>query len=364
MLLITGTLLCLQYNKEDFMKKGKRILAAFLAVLMVVAIMPFTSFSGIFTSKAKAAESGKKYTFEGTDLEAAAAGKYTDGQAVTAGTDGYFTFYMSAKTKIDGSEKTWSDGYICAQRVNFGGKADVTNMKNLVSFKTSNAAKVKVYWVEGGADNRQIAIFDSKGGVVTKTEVTAAKNEAVVSTLELADAGTYYLGGLENNNYIFKIEVEETAPVEESVVKEYELDGAKLEAAAAGKFTDGQTVAAGTDNAFTLYMSAKTKIDSSNKTWDDGFAGTQRINFGGKADIDNMKNFVSFKTEGTAKVKIYWVEGGADNRQMAIFNTSGAVVTKTEVTAAKNETVVSTLELEMQEHIILEDLKITIISSR
>ena len=346
MLLITGTLLCLQYNKEDFMKKGKRILAAFLAVLMVVAIMPFTMFSGMFTSKAKAAESGKKYTFEGTELEAATtAGKYTDGQAVTAGTDGYFTFYMSAKTKIDGSEKTWSDGYICAQRVNFGGKADVANMKNLVSFKTSNAAKVKVYWVEGGTDNRQMAIFGSTGDVVTKTEVTAAKNDPVVSTLELADAGTYYLGGLENNNYIFKIEVEETAAVEEPVVKEYELDGAKLETAAAGKFTDGQTVAAGTDNAFTLYMSAKTKIDSSSKTWDDGFAGTQRINFGGKADIANMKNFVSFKTEGTAKVKIYWVEGGTDNRQMAIFNSTGDVVTKTEVTAAKNDPVVSTLEL-------------------
>ena len=327
------------------MKKGKRILAAFLAVLMVVAIMPFTSFSGIFTSKAKAAESGKKYTFEGTELEAAAAGKYTDGQAVTAGTDGYFTFYMSAKTKIDSSDKTWEDGYACKQRVNFGGKADVANMKNLVSFKTSNAAKVKVYWVEGGTDNRQMAIFGSTGDVVTKTEVTAAKNDPVVSTLELADAGTYYLGGLENNNYIFKIEVEETAAVEEPVVKEYELDGAKLETAAAGKFTDGQTVAAGTDNAFTLYMSAKTKIDSSSKTWDDGFAGTQRINFGGKADIANMKNFVSFKTEGTAKVKIYWVEGGTDNRQMAIFNSTGDVVTKTEVTAAKNDLVVSTLEL-------------------
>ena len=345
MLLVTGTLLCLQYNKEDFMKKGKRILAAFLAVLMVVAIMPFTSFSGIFTSKAKAAESGKKYTFEGTELEAAAAGKYTDGQAVTAGTDGYFTFYMSAKTKIDSSDKTWEDGYACKQRVNFGGKADVANMKNLVSFKTSNAAKVKVYWVEGGTDNRQMAIFGSTGDVVTKTEVTAANNDPVVSTLELADAGTYYLGGLENNNYIFKIEVEETAAVEEPVVKEYELDGAKLETAAAGKFTDGQTVAAGTDNAFTLYMSAKTKIDSSSKTWDDGFAGTQRINFGGKADIANMKNFVSFKTEGTAKVKIYWVEGGTDNRQMAIFNSTGDVVTKTEVTAAKNDPVVSTLEL-------------------
>ena len=190
-----------------------------------------------------------------------------------------------------------------------------------------------------------MAIFGSTGDVVTKTEVTAAKNDPVVSTLELADAGTYYLGGLENNNYIFKIEVEETAAVEEPVVKEYELDGAKLETAAAGKFTDGQTVAAGTDNAFTLYMSAKTKIDSSSKTWDDGFAGTQRINFGGKADIANMKNFVSFKTEGTAKVKIYWVEGGTDNRQMAIFNSTGDVVTKTEVTAAKNDPVVSTLEL-------------------
>ena len=329
------------------MKKGKRILAAFLAVLMVVAIMPFTMFSGMFTSKAKAAESGKKYTFEGTELEAATtAGKYTDGQAVTAGTDGYFTFYMSAKTKIDGSEKTWSDGYICAQRVNFGGKADVTNMKNLVSFKTSNAAKAKVYWVEGGADNRQMAIFNTSGAVVTKTEVTAAKNETVVSTLELADAGTYYLGGLENNNYIFKIEVEETAPVEEPVIKEYTLDGAELETATtAGKYTDGQAVNAGTDNAFTLYMSAKTKIDGSEKTWPDGSILAQRINFGGKADIANMKNFVSFKTEGTAKVKIYWVEGGTDNRQMAIFNSTGDVVTKTEVTAAKNDPVVSTLEL-------------------
>ena len=200
------------------MKKGKRILAAFLAVLMVVAIMPFTSFSGIFTSKAKAAESGKKYTFEGTELEAAAAGKYTDGQAVTAGTDGYFTFYMSAKTKIDSSDKTWEDGYACKQRVNFGGKADVANMKNLVSFKTSNAAKVKVYWVEGGTDNRQMAIFGSTGDVVTKTEVTAAKNDPVVSTLELADAGTYYLGGLENNNYIFKVVVTDTVGGDAPVV--------------------------------------------------------------------------------------------------------------------------------------------------
>jgi hypothetical protein len=38
---------------------------------------------------------------------------------------------MSAKTKIDSSDKTWEDGYACKQRVNFGGKADVANMKKM-----------------------------------------------------------------------------------------------------------------------------------------------------------------------------------------------------------------------------------------
>ena len=117
---------------------------------------------------------------------------------------------MSAKTKIDSSNKTWDDGFAGTQRINFGGKADIANMKNFVSFKTEGTAKVKIYWVEGGDDNRQMAIFNTSGAVVTKTEVTAAKNAAVVSTLELADAGTYYLGGLENNNYIFKVVVTDT----------------------------------------------------------------------------------------------------------------------------------------------------------
>ena len=52
------------------MKKGKKILAAFLAVLMVVAIMPFTMFSGLFSSKTDAAV--QTYTFDATELTAAA----------------------------------------------------------------------------------------------------------------------------------------------------------------------------------------------------------------------------------------------------------------------------------------------------
>ncbi|MDD6333509.1 MAG: fibronectin type III domain-containing protein [Clostridia bacterium] len=325
------------------MKKGKKILAAFLAVLMVVAIMPFTMFSGLFSSKADAAEGGKKFTFEATSLTAAEAGTYKDGQSVSAGTDNYFTLYMSAKTKIDSNSKTWDDGYTSGQRVNFGGKADVPNMKNLFSFKTSNAAKVTVWWVEGGDDNRQVIIYDASGKEVVKTDAKAAKNVAVVSSLELTEAGTYYLGGDINNNYFFKIEVEEEAP--KPVVKEYDLQSSSLTAAEAGTYKDGQSVSAGTDNYFTLYMSAKTKIDSNSKTWDDGYTSGQRINFGGKADVSNMKNVVSFKTEGTAKVTVWWVEGGDDNRQVAIYDASGKEVVKTDAKVAKNVAVVSSLEL-------------------
>ena len=63
----------------------------------------------------------------------------------------------------------------------------------------------------------------------------------------------------------------------------YVLEASSLTAAAEGTFTDGQTVKAGTDNFFTLVCSAKTKIDKSEKTWDDGYTSKQRINFGGKA---------------------------------------------------------------------------------
>ena len=51
----------------------------------------------------------------------------------------------------------------------------------------------------------------------------------------------------------------------------YVLEASALTAAPdAGTFTDGQSVKAGTDNYFTLVYSAKTKIDSSGKTGDEG----------------------------------------------------------------------------------------------
>ena len=87
-------------------------LVIMMVLMMALAVIP---------ASAEEAAQETTYVFEATELEAAAAGTFTDGQQVTAGTNGYFTLIMSAKTKIDGSSKTWSDGYTSGRRINFGG---------------------------------------------------------------------------------------------------------------------------------------------------------------------------------------------------------------------------------------------------
>ncbi|SEW01571.1 right-handed parallel beta-helix repeat-containing protein [[Clostridium] fimetarium] len=318
-------------------KRRQRVIAVLMATLMIVGLIP-TDFA---VSIAKAATATTKFTLDTTsNLKAMAAGAATDGQELKAGTEDYFTLLMSAKTKIDSSSKTFADAYAATQRINFG--AVGTTAMNSLKFTTAGSASVKIWWAEGGDDNRQMTIMNSAGTSVATTTDTLAKNAACISTLTLADAGTYYLGGVIGNNYIFKVEVEVTppAPVEKISVID---TSSNLTAMAAGAATDGQELKAGTANYFTLLMSAKTKIDSSSKTFEDAYAATQRINFGavGTTAMNSMK----FTTEGTASVKIWWAEGGDDNRQMTILNSAGTSVATTTNTLAKNAACISTLTL-------------------
>lgn len=67
-----------------------------------------------------------------------------------------------------------------------------------------------------------------------------------------------------------------------SATTEFVLDTTKdLTAFAQGSKVDGDTEKAGTEDYFTLIYSAKSKVDGSNKTFDDGYEATQRVNFGG-----------------------------------------------------------------------------------
>lgn len=151
------------------------------------------------------------HTLDANSITQFAVGAKTDGAEEAL--DDYFTAIWSTKSKVDASSKAFNDGYAGTQRINFGGK--MLKNKNAIKFTTKKAATVKIWWVQGGDDNRQIGIAsatDYSGtdqNTVVATNETLAKNEACISTLELSDAGTWILGGVENNNYIFKIEVTE-----------------------------------------------------------------------------------------------------------------------------------------------------------
>lgn len=196
------------------MKLTRKIVAAAIALAMVVLIVP------VFTLQAAAAEDISYILDAQEDLTPFAEGDKADGDTDVVGDEDYFTIHHSAKTKVDSSEKKFEDGYSSSQRLNFNGKAQVgSTIKNCVEFTTSNPATVKIWWVQAGDDNRQIGLLDTEGEVVTQTEGTYEKNQPYFSTLELSEAGTYYLGGVTNKNYIFKIEVIEHAAAEDTPVE-------------------------------------------------------------------------------------------------------------------------------------------------
>lgn len=125
--------------------------------------------------------------------------------------------------------------------------------------------------------------------------------------------------------------------------KNYVLEALNLTQFAAGAKTDGDSEKAGTDNYFEIIYSAKSKVDTSKKDFEDGYSTNVRINFGGAATTS--KNSVKFTTSNPATVKVWWVAGG-DNRPLGILNASGEVVTQTVEATSQNELFVSELTLE------------------
>ena len=151
------------------------------------------------------------------------------------------------------------------------------------------------------------------------------------------------MGSMDGSNYIFKVEVtkEAVAPA-----KDYILDvSTDITAFAAGEKADGDTIAAGTENFFTAICSAKTKVDESAKTFDDGYTATHRFNMGGKTVIgDVTTNAIMFETGAAATVKIWWVSGG-DGREMHIYKADGTSAADTAESSVKNSLYISELSL-------------------
>ena len=146
------------------------------------------------------------YVLDAAELATFDADTKKDGDEETAGTDKYFTIHYSVGTKVEAKEKEFTDGYKSVNRINFAGAVKKT--QNSISFTTTGKAKVKVYW--GAADaNREMAIINDSGKTIAVTEVKPAKDQLCCWEVTLDDAGTYYLGGSEKKNYIFRVEVTE-----------------------------------------------------------------------------------------------------------------------------------------------------------
>ncbi len=108
----------------------------------------------------------------------------------------------------------------------------------------------------------------------------------------------------------------------------YTLDVADLSPFAVGAKYDGEYEKSG---YFTVFYSAKAKLEANDKTFSDGVSGKQRFAWGDQTVIgETITNAVKFETAGSGKIKIWWAVGDKD-RQLALYNQQGEVIHKTNV---------------------------------
>ena len=202
--------------------KWEKILAIVLTLTMIVPMM------FVFPISISAAEEEDPYTYKlkVADLESFPAGGMDNGDYVKAGTDNFFTVIYSEKSKVETSDKTFSDGQFSSKRIAWGDKTAVGDeVLNAVKIKTLGSGTVKIWWVCGGevTDNpgeiRQVALFSADGRVVSQTNISEAnttpsgddglKNDLFISELEIPEAGVYYIGNLGGSNYFYQLAVKD-----------------------------------------------------------------------------------------------------------------------------------------------------------
>ena len=186
------------------MKQSKmtRIVAVALVALLLLTLLPAAAIVAL--------GAGNTYVLDVTaDMEQFAAGTHSNGASGKFGTDGYFILHYGEKMKLDGSNKTFSDGVTATQRINFQSKTDPTDWSYSLEFTCSSAATVKFWWVAGG-DNRRMALYDSSANIIAEDGTSTTKNSMYITEFTVAEAGTYYLGVPDGSNYLFRVEVTES----------------------------------------------------------------------------------------------------------------------------------------------------------
>ena len=143
-----------------------------------------------------------------------------------------------------------------------------------------------------------------------------------------------------------------------SVCNKYVLDASLL--VAFEKNEDEPKYPAGTPynvGFFSILFNNKGSINSDTKTFSDGWAGTQRINFSSKTTIDgdNTVNVIKFTVTEATTVTVWWRHAGKGEtdptksdayRNVAIFDAEGNIVAQTEGEHNKDALIISTFEID------------------
>ncbi len=181
-----------------------KLLSMLLAILMLFPT--FTHVIPVF------AEDITTYVLDASNLPDVSANTKEDGDTDTVGTKSFFTLHYKAATRIESTANVFDgkgqDGFAPSKRINLQGTMTITEgiAAGAVSFMTQGSAEVKIWWGCGEV-GRQMSIIDGEGNTIVSTDEAAEKNGLYISTLTLDKEGTYYLGGLEGSNYIYKIAV-------------------------------------------------------------------------------------------------------------------------------------------------------------
>lgn len=158
------------------------------------------------------AEDITTYLLDASTLPDVPGNSKENGDTDTGGTKSFFTIHYKAATRIESTANIFDgagqDGFSPSKRINLQSKMEITNgvATGAISFTTQGPAEVKVWWGCGDT-GRQMSLIDASSNVYATTSEAAVKNGLYISTLNLDKAGTYYLGGLEGSNYIYKVAV-------------------------------------------------------------------------------------------------------------------------------------------------------------
>ena len=305
------------------------------------------------------------YIWTPSEADAFAQGELPSGSVKTVGTDGFFTIRGGNKIALDSGKGTFSDGVSTTYRLKEGTTHKVTGgdgpfTENCLSFESRGATKLTIWWKPGGTAEdkpaRYLAVWTADGTEVVRTkEESKAGADALLSVVEIPEAGEYYIVSPANGCNICQIQADVTRKAGQTTVTTYKWTPAEADAFSQGELPSGSVKNVGDEGFFTIRGGNKIALDSGKGTFSDGVSTTYRLKEGTTHKVTGgdgpfTENCLSFESRGATKLTIWWKPGGTAEdkpaRYLAVWTADGTEVVRTkEESKAGADALLSVVEI-------------------